>query len=229
MKKMIKLWVLLILVGTLLLNGCEKDDTSSKNDPVISWENPADIVVGTLLSEVQLNATANALGTFVYTPALGAKLNEGANQDLKVIFTPSDAVTYNTVSKTVKINVINVMPNSIIGKRLLFNLSYDVSGFTSSGTCTVPSGLIYGMTYTITKSPTYTYKVNNSNALFTCKYSYKETMFSFYTNFDVTYNLTLTFLTTTSGTLTGTVNFIKTSGDLDSMYFTFTDQPFTLE
>jgi uncharacterized protein (TIGR02145 family) len=78
---------------------------SSKTDPVITWSNPADIVYGTLLSATQLNATADVPGTFVYTPAIGTQLNAGANQDLKVDFTPTDAVNYNATSKTVKITV----------------------------------------------------------------------------------------------------------------------------
>jgi uncharacterized protein (TIGR02145 family) len=86
-----------------LTNSCKKEDT--KMDPAITWENPADITYGTLLSATQLNATADVSGTFVYTPAIGTKLNEGANQDLKVDFTPTDNINYNTASNTVIINV----------------------------------------------------------------------------------------------------------------------------
>jgi uncharacterized protein (TIGR02145 family) len=78
---------------------------SAKTDPVITWANPADIVYGTSLSATQLNATADVPGTFVYTPPIGTKLNVGANQDLRVDFTPTDAVNYNAAGKTVKINV----------------------------------------------------------------------------------------------------------------------------
>ena len=88
----------------MFTSSCKKEETSKK-DPVISWSNPADISFGTLLSATQLNATADVPGTFVYTPPMGTKLNEGLNQDLKVAFTPTDAVTYNTLNKTVKINV----------------------------------------------------------------------------------------------------------------------------
>jgi len=102
----VKMYVLMIALVAIVFSGCEKDDTSSKKDPVIIWENPADITVGTLLSATQLNATADVPGTFVYTPAIGASLAVGANQDLKVDFTPTDVATYNVASKTVKINVI---------------------------------------------------------------------------------------------------------------------------
>lgn len=99
--------IVIIALLSVLFQGCKKDDTESlvKKDPVISWTNPSDISFGTLLSTTQLNATADVAGTFVYTPAIGTKLNAGTNQDLKVDFTPTDAATYNPVSKTVKINV----------------------------------------------------------------------------------------------------------------------------
>jgi uncharacterized protein (TIGR02145 family) len=108
MKNIIRILIYpLIVMGFLLIftNSCQKDETTSKKDPVITWENPGDITYGTLLSETQLNATANVPGTFVHTPGLGTKLNEGTNQDLKVDFTPTDLATYNSASKTVKINV----------------------------------------------------------------------------------------------------------------------------
>ena len=38
--------------------------------PVITWPTPAPIIYGTPLSAAQLNASANAAGTFVYSPAL---------------------------------------------------------------------------------------------------------------------------------------------------------------
>ena len=98
----------MIIMGVLLVftNSC-KEDEIIKKDPVISWANPSDISLGTLLGTTQLNATADVPGTFVYTPTVGTKLNEGLNQELKVDFTPSDAGIFNTMSKTVKINVNN--------------------------------------------------------------------------------------------------------------------------
>jgi len=96
---------LLIAIGIVffLANSCKKDEPI---DPIITWSNPADIIKGTPLSTAQLNATCNVSGTFVYTPAIGAVLNAGTNQTLQVNFTPSDTKHYNTLTKTVKINVI---------------------------------------------------------------------------------------------------------------------------
>jgi uncharacterized protein (TIGR02145 family) len=92
---------------TFFASSCKKEDPIFKINPIITWANPSDITVGTLLSATQLNATADVAGAFVYTPAIGTTLALGTNQDLKVDFTPKDETSYNTASKTVKINVIN--------------------------------------------------------------------------------------------------------------------------
>jgi uncharacterized protein (TIGR02145 family) len=86
----------------IIVSSCKKEE---KKNPVINWENPANIPYGTPLSDIQLNATADVPGAFVYTPAPGTILEEGTNQELKVDFYPSDRTNYNSVSKTVKINV----------------------------------------------------------------------------------------------------------------------------
>lgn len=54
----------------------------------ISWSAPAAIAYGTPLSGLQLNATANVPGNFLYSPNLGAILNAG-QQILTANFTPS--------------------------------------------------------------------------------------------------------------------------------------------
>ncbi len=93
-----------------------------KATPAVTWPTPADIVYGTALSATQLNATADAAGTFVYTPAAGAMLNAGAAQTLSVTFTPADA-NYNAVTKTVSINVLKA---------------------TTTLTWTTPADIVYG-------------------------------------------------------------------------------------
>jgi uncharacterized protein (TIGR02145 family) len=100
------LFIHLFLIGLLFttLNSCEKNDSIVKKDVVIMWANPADISLGTALSATQLNAVTDVSGTFVYTPAIGTVLDIG-NQELNVVFTPTDAVNYNVASKTVTINV----------------------------------------------------------------------------------------------------------------------------
>lgn len=98
-----KLFMGIILVFT---SNCKKDEKLSKKIPIITWANPADIYYGQLLDTTQLNATANIPGAFVYNPVKGTKLDSGANQILKVSFTPTDVIANDTISKIVKINVV---------------------------------------------------------------------------------------------------------------------------
>ena len=57
--------------------------------PIIKWPTPEPISYRDKLSEIQLNATATAPGTFVYTPASGYVLPAGTHT-LWVTFTPAD-------------------------------------------------------------------------------------------------------------------------------------------
>ncbi|MCK7523904.1 MAG: hypothetical protein MZV64_42930 [Ignavibacteriales bacterium] len=77
--------------------------------PVITWADPASIVYGTALGAMQLNATANVPGTFVYKPAAGTVPNAGT-QPLAVLFTPADAVNYSTATAGVNILVTQAAP-----------------------------------------------------------------------------------------------------------------------
>ena len=45
-------------------------------------------------------------GTFLYDPPAGTLLEAGAGQELSVLFVPKDTTNYNSVTKTVSINVI---------------------------------------------------------------------------------------------------------------------------
>ena len=82
----------------------------SKAEPTITWNNPSDIVYGTLLSGTQLNATSEVAGTISYSPAEGTKLNAGNNQTLTATLTPSNS-NYKSATKTVQINVSKAEPN----------------------------------------------------------------------------------------------------------------------
>jgi hypothetical protein len=85
--------------------------TVNKGTPSIEWGNPSDIVYGTTLSTVQLNATASVAGTFAYSPDSGTVLNAGSGQTLSVTFMPTDDTNYNTATKQVTINVSKVTPS----------------------------------------------------------------------------------------------------------------------
>jgi hypothetical protein len=79
----------------------------NKATPTLSWPPPASVVEGTLLTETQLNATADVAGTFVYSPPLGTMLT--ATQQLSVTFTPADTVNYNGATAAV---TVTVQPNT---------------------------------------------------------------------------------------------------------------------
>lgn len=78
--------------------------------PVVTWQNPVSIVVGTPLGSAQLNATANVPGTFIYTPPLGTLLGLGTGQLLSVTFTPSDTTNYGVATTQVAIDVVPAGP-----------------------------------------------------------------------------------------------------------------------
>jgi hypothetical protein len=78
-----------------------------KATPSIAWANPSDIVFGTALGPVQLDAAASTAGVFTYSPSLGTVLNAGSDQALSVLFTPNDTVNFMTAIATVSINVLN--------------------------------------------------------------------------------------------------------------------------
>lgn len=78
----------------------------AKAIPVITWNNPSDVINGTTLENgVQLNASSPVLGTFVYTPKPGTVLSEGTHT-LRADFMPADTVNYTSYSKNVTIKIL---------------------------------------------------------------------------------------------------------------------------
>jgi len=110
---------------------------------VVNWNNPADIVSGTALSGIQLNATANIAGTLTYTPAIGTILNVGNNQPLKVVFTPTDAANYETVTKTVYINVTKPTPEITWATPADIVYGTFLSSTQLNATADVPGNFVY--------------------------------------------------------------------------------------
>lgn len=82
----------------------------AKATPVVTWPAPGSIPAGTALSSAQLNATASVPGSFVYSPSAGTVLGSGAGQPLSVLFTPTDAANYATVSASTAIDVVPAQP-----------------------------------------------------------------------------------------------------------------------
>ena len=91
-------------------------DHIDKATPAVVWTTPADIVYGTALSEVQLNASFTGVGNSVlpgvatYIPPAGTVLNAGNGQTLSVTFVPTDTTNYNNADKSVSINVLKATP-----------------------------------------------------------------------------------------------------------------------
>ncbi len=92
------------VAGILTINA-----STGKTNPVIAWPTPAPIAYGTPLSGVQLDATANVAGTFVYNPAAKSILTAGPHT-LTLTFTPSNTSTYNTATASVSLQVNQAMP-----------------------------------------------------------------------------------------------------------------------
>jgi Big-like domain-containing protein len=81
--------------------------------PPITWATPANIVYGTPLSGVQLDASSTVAGTFTYSPAAGTILGTG-KQTLNVTFTPTDAIDYSTATASVTLTVVPGTPTITI-------------------------------------------------------------------------------------------------------------------
>ncbi len=98
----------------IAIMGCGGGSIAASTAPVtgspsITWNPPATIQYGATLSDVELNATASVPGNFVYSPTAGTVLQAGA-QKLTVTFTPSDTVTYKTVTSNAQIMVTQAAP-----------------------------------------------------------------------------------------------------------------------
>jgi uncharacterized protein (TIGR02145 family) len=125
----VKVIGLSIMIVLMAATGCKKEDATVKRIPVITWENPADIYSGTLLSSTQLNALSDIPGTFVYSPGVGTRLNAGNNQQLKVVFTPDDISTCENAEKTVLINILpDGVSNALFNPALIYGTMTDTDG-----------------------------------------------------------------------------------------------------
>lgn len=109
----------------------------------VSWDNPADITYGTVLSATQLNATAPVPGNFAYTPAAGTTFNAGNNQTLSVDFTPTDANNYNTATKSVAINVLKATPTITWSNPSSITFGTALSITQLNATASTPGALTY--------------------------------------------------------------------------------------
>jgi hypothetical protein len=117
----------------------------NKATPTVTWSGPAAISYGTPLSGTQLNATANVLGTFTYTPPAGTILTPGGH-DLTVTFVPSDTADYNSVriGTSIFVNkaILTVAATSFTQPygTTIPALTYFISGFVNNDMASVVSG-----------------------------------------------------------------------------------------
>jgi hypothetical protein len=83
--------------------------TAEKLVSSVTWTAPAAIPYSTALSGVQLDATANIAGSFVYSPAAGTVPKAGSDT-LKVTFTPTLSKDYATATASVVLQVTQATP-----------------------------------------------------------------------------------------------------------------------
>jgi hypothetical protein len=198
--------------------------TVNQATPVITWANPANITYGTALSNLQLDATANVDGTFVYTPPAGIEFMVGTHQ-LSVIFTPTDAADYTTASKTVSLNVTQAVltvvannfsrlygtPNPTFTGSVLGAQNGDTfaESFSTSATTLSTVGQ-YAIIPAVagTNLADYTQVVQNGTLSVTKAPTVTTTTLSTTSiAYDLNVTATATVASTTSGTPTGIVNF----------------------
>lgn len=77
--------------------------------PVVNWPTPDPITYGTPLSGLQLNASASAAGSLIFTPGPGYTLPAGTHT-LWVTFTPSNAAGEPALQSSVTISVSKATP-----------------------------------------------------------------------------------------------------------------------
>jgi outer membrane protein OmpA-like peptidoglycan-associated protein len=112
---------------------------------ILSWRNPASISYPTPLSGVQLNATANVAGTYVYTPLAGTVLSPGT-YTLMVRFTPANSALYLPNTATVTLVVLSKSkstPTISWADLLPIFEPTPLSSSQLNATCSVSGKLIY--------------------------------------------------------------------------------------
>jgi len=82
--------------------------TVTQGIPSLSWTSPAPVVEGTVLSSIQLNATANygVNGTISYSPDVNTVMNTPGTTILTATFTPNDTTDYTAASTTTALTVV---------------------------------------------------------------------------------------------------------------------------
>ena len=114
----------------------------NKANPVLTFNNPADIEFPTQLSGTQLNANASVAGTFVYNPGNGTSLPAGNGQTLTANFTPTSS-NFNPGSVTAQINVLKGNPVISWANPTAINVGTALSGTQLNATANVSGTFSY--------------------------------------------------------------------------------------
>jgi len=86
----------------------ERSITAARATPVLTWNAPLTLPVGTVLTATHLNAAASpGAGTWTYAPAAGSTLGTAGVTVLTATFTPTDGTNYETVSLTRSVAVVS--------------------------------------------------------------------------------------------------------------------------
>jgi hypothetical protein len=116
--------------------------TVSKAKPTaVAWPAPAPITHGTALSAVQLNATAQVAGKFVYTPAAGEVLPTG-QQTLSVMFTPTDT-NFPAAQATVSLTITKSTPTITWPAPATISYGTALSAAQLNAKASVPGTFVY--------------------------------------------------------------------------------------
>jgi len=113
-----------------------------KASSTVTWNKPADITYGTLLSETQLNATADVSGSLAYNPPAGTLLDAGDNQPLAFYFTSSDP-NYTDCSGAQFINVKPANPVITWADPAAITYGTPLDGTQLNATANVPGTFTY--------------------------------------------------------------------------------------
>jgi len=168
----ISVFCLLLTAPAVVVSGCNGGGGNATGTPIvaptITWATPATVSAGTTLSSAQLDATANVVGTFTYSPAAGTVVGVG-QQTLKATFTPTDTKHYSIATASVVLTVTQatpilqwptpapIMAGTTLGAAQLDATASNVSGAVVAGTFVYSpaEGTVLSSVGTVTLSATF--------------------------------------------------------------------------
>ena len=116
--------------------------TVTKAVPAIDWTVPAQIIYGTELDSLQLNATASVPGNFVYSPPAGEVLPAGEHT-LMVFFSPTDLASYEPATATVQVSVAKATPTITWAAPVQIAYGAALGSLQLNATTSVPGNFVY--------------------------------------------------------------------------------------